>query len=197
MFDRLGTFDEAFAESHVEPMIPRSKPLKQRKTIKQIFVFWLANALAIPVIGLIAASLVAQGLRLLLPIFQTRLYKLPILAATRDYVGFDKIDLAVVMSVLLFALVSCLWCRIFTELAGQGTIAEQRSKNPIIFYLLTGIASIIVGVDALIFFIGLRAAESGWGETPFFVAPIATLLWSSILAILGWYHSDYQHSNIV
>ncbi len=199
MFGQLGSFDEAFSESHVEPVRSGASRLRKRKTIKQITTFWSANALAIPVIGLIAASLVAQGLRGVMPIFQLRLYKLPIpgLAAMKNYQGFDKFDIAILMSLLLFGLVSCLWCRIFTELSGHGTISDQRIKNPIIFYLLTSIAGIIIGVDALIFFTGLLAAEAGWGETPWFVAPVATLLWVSILAILGWYHSDYHHSNIL
>ena len=101
------------------------------------------------------------------------------------------------MSILLFAVVTWLWTRIFVELQGFGTIADQRQTKPVIFYLLTFIAAVFIAGDALIFYVGLSTqASAGWSETPDYVAPAATLLYSCGLAVLGWWHADFKTSSL-
>jgi len=153
-----------------------------------------------PIVATIYAQVVAEGLRLLMPVFQLRLYKLPLPGAgvARDYDGFDRIDLAILMSLLLFLVVTWLWIRIFTELQGHGRVYQQRQQSPIVFALLSFIAFVIVAGDAMIFYVGLSTqSASGWTETPSYVAPIATLIYSCGLAMIGWWHSDYKHANFI
>ncbi|MDA8746016.1 hypothetical protein N9N28_15430 [Rubripirellula amarantea] len=199
MFEQLGTFDQAFP-SPSGSSTAISPPLKRRRPWGEVVVFWGANLFVLPIVGTIYATIIAEGLRRLMPIFQLRLYKLPIPGAglARQYDGFDRLDTAIVMSLLLFVLVTWIWNRIFTELLGFGTIMQRRSQAPIVFGLLSFVAFVILAGDALIFYVGLSSqSSSGWSETPSYVAPVATLIYSCGLAILGWWHSDYQHSNLV
>jgi len=135
-----------------------------------------------------------------LPVFQMRLYNLPIPGAgiARNYDGWNRLDLALLMSLLLFAVVSWLWYRVFTELLGFGTIWARRHSAPVVAYLLTGITVVLIAGDAFIFYVGLSSqTASGWSETPEYVAPAATIIYACGLAVLGWAHSDYHHSGTV
>ena len=103
----------------------------------------------------------------------------------RQYDGFDRLDLAIVMSLLLFVVVTWLWNRVFSELQGFGSIVSRRKQSPIVFCLLSFIAVVILAGDALIFYVGLSSqSSSGWSETPSYVAPVATLIYSC--GLLFW-----------
>ncbi len=196
MFDAFRQFDPVY--SHAAGPFNAPLPLRRRKTLKQRFVFWMANLLVLPVICLVYATIIADGLRVLLPIFQKRLYQLPIPGAglARTYDGWNRADLAIVVSVLLFFVITWLWCRIFTELQGQGAIWSQRERSPLLFYLLAFIAGVIILLDAGLFYYGLESqTANGWTEAPDFVVPAATLIYCCGLALLGWWHSDYSTSN--
>lgn len=197
MFNAFDSFDEAFPRSRATGELPRL--LRRRKTLRQRLVFGLANLCVLPVICLVYATIIADGLRLLMPIFQRRLYHLPIPGAglLRQYDGWDRADLAIVVSILMFFAVAWLWCRIFTELQGYGTVAAHRHRSPIAFFLLAFIASVIILFDAGIFYFGLSSqTASGWSDAPEYVVPAATLIYSCGLAMLGWWHSDYSTSSL-
>ncbi|QDT07488.1 hypothetical protein K227x_59150 [Rubripirellula lacrimiformis] len=199
MFEQMGSFDQAFPTTG-ENASKATRQVTRSRTWREVLVFWGANLFVMPIVGTIYATIIAEGLRRLMPIFQLRLYKLPIPGAglARHYDGFDRLDLAIVMSLLLFAVVTWLWVRVFSELLGFGTIVSQRQSNPVVFYLLSFIALVILAGDALIFYVGLASqSSSGWTETPPYVAPVATLIYSCGLAMLGWWHSDYHNSNRV
>jgi len=192
LFPEFGKFDQAFDGSPVAAVADDAgPPLRKRKTWNQKLVFWGANLAAIPLIGLIYATVIAEGLRRLLPVFQMRLYNLPIPGAgiARNYDGWNRLDLALLMSLLLFAVVSWLWYRVFTELLGFGTIWARRHSAPVVAYLLTGITVVLIGLSS--------QTASGWSETPEYVAPAATIIYACGLAVLGWAHSDYHHSGTV
>ncbi|MEM6469588.1 MAG: hypothetical protein AAF802_08440 [Planctomycetota bacterium] len=201
MFDQLGNLDPVFADGPVDdPPSSRSRPLKRRKSLRECIYFILSNLLILPVVGTAYATIVAEGLRMVLPVFQLPLYKLPVPGAglLRNYDGWDRLDLALVMALLLFVVVTWLWIKVFIELLGYGTVVEQRQSNPIVFYLLSVIAGVLLLSDAFLFLIGLQAkGSSGWSESPFYVAPIATLLYMCGLAVLGWWHADFKTSSLV
>jgi len=197
MFDAFRQFDPVYSSAGRHEPPP---PLRRRKTLKQRFVFYVANLLVLPVICLVYATIIADGIRLLMPIFQKRLYQLPIPGSglARHYDGWDRADLAIIVSVLLFFVITWLWCRIFTELQGYGPIWSQRQRSPILFYLLSFTAGVIIIVDAGIFYFGLASQTSqGWSDAPEFVVPAATLIYCCGLALLGWWHSDYSTSHLV
>tara|TARA_R110002049_G_scaffold309101_2_gene516881 strand:+ start:830 stop:1438 length:609 start_codon:yes stop_codon:yes gene_type:complete len=199
--DQFEDFDEAFAHTPVDAEPDGGTPqIRRRRESQEWLTFWSANAIILPLVAMIYASVISEGLRQIMPIFQMRLYRMPVPGAgmIRQWDGWDRVDLAFVMSLLLFALVAWLWCRIFIEAQGLGRIAKQRQQNPFVFYMLTTFAVVLIGGDALIFYVGISAqSESDWNETPAYVAPLATVLYSCGLAVLGWWHSDYHTSNIV
>ncbi len=200
MFNNFDQFDEAFMNgprgggtTHAPP------PLRRRKTIRQVLGFYIANLCVMPVVALVYASIIADGIRLLLPLFRRRLYQLPIPGAglARHYDGFDKADLAIIVSILLFGVITWLWCKIWLELLGYGHILVQREQNPLVFMLLISIAGIILVLDAGIFYYGLAAqTSSGWTDAPDYIVPAATLIYSCGLAVLGWWHADYKTCNL-
>lgn len=195
MFPDFQNFDEAFSESPVSPMASNAQPLRRRKTLKQRLSFYLANLAIMPVVAVVYASLVADGIRMLMPVFQRRLYQLPIPGAgmARQYDGFDRADLAIVVSLLLFVVVSWLWCRVFLELQGFGAGAVQFRQPQFVRVLLAAIAAVIILGDAAIFYVGLASQTSSeWNESPKWVIPAATLIYSCGLAAIGWWHADFS-----
>lgn len=202
MFDQLGSFEPVYPRSEMDSRHqPATRPIRRRRTLRECLVFYLANAIIMPVVAVIYATIIAEGLRRLMAIFQTRIYKLPIpgVGLAKNYDGWDRLDLAIIMSLLLFVVVTWLWGRVFVELQGQGTIANKRHTQPVVFYLLSFIAATLILGDAAIFYVGLSTqASSGWNETPSYVAPCATVLYTCGLAVIGWWHSDWKTtSNLV
>lgn len=156
--------------------------------------FWLLNALFAPLVATVYVVIVAEGLRLQLSVFATRLYKLPVpgVGLLRQYDGFDRLDLAVVMSLMLFIAVTYLWIRIWNEIGPSGTLNQRRHALPIFFWLQVAIASVILLFDASIFYMGLQAkASSGWSQTSAIVPLVATVLYAAGLAMLGAWHAEH------
>jgi len=197
MFDGFKGFDEAFADAPVAPVSPGSvPPLRRRKSLKQRLVFYAANLFIMPIICLVYATIIADGIRHLMPIFRRRLYSLPIPGAglARQYDGWDRADLAIIVSVLLFVVVTWVWTKVFVQLQQYELIAAQLARSPIVLRLLAFLAAVLVVGDAGIFYVGLASQNSaGWSEAPTWVVPAATLIYSSGIAVIGWWHSDYQH----
>ncbi|MEZ6137024.1 MAG: hypothetical protein R3C53_19185 [Pirellulaceae bacterium] len=210
MLDRLRKMSEmqqaemqqAFVRAPVEPVMD-GRPvtgLRKRRPLGRRMVYWLANGLLMPLILTLYAVIVADGLALLVPVMAMRIGRLPIpgAALAANYDGFDRVTLAHVGSMLLFVVVTWLYIRIFDELQGFGSVAKQAAKNPALVYVLTGVALTILGADALLFYAGMTAkTQSGWTESPSYVAPLATLLYTASLAVIGYWHSEYKHADKV
>jgi len=200
MFNDFDQFEEAFMNSPDSVGMRRPPPLRRRKTIKQWLSFYLANLFVMPVVCLVYATIIADGIRLLLPIFRRRLYQLPIPGAgmARNFDGWDRVDLAIIVSILLFGAITWLWCKVWIELLGFGNILEQRHQSPVVFNMLLAITAIIIVFDAGIFYYGLAAqTSSGWTDAPSYIVPAATLIYSAGLAVLGWWHADFKTCNLV
>lgn len=196
-WDMSNFFDEAFARSPDDAgHFPSSTRPRRRKTIGQRFFFWGANLFLMPIVCLIYLSVGAEGLRLLMSIFQMRLYRLPVPGAEllRDYQGWSRLDLAHLMALVLCIAVTLLWIEVFKRLQ-VGHLGDKHERNPILFWFTAAIAAIILFGDAAIFYVGLASqASSSWSETPAYVAPAATILYMAGLALIGAWHADYSHS---
>ncbi|QDV81381.1 hypothetical protein [Planctomycetes bacterium TBK1r] len=198
MFEQMGTFDSAFQPTGQEAA---SSLPRRRKSLKSQIVFWLVNlVLVAPAIVVVYLTIVADGLRNLMSVFATKLSKLPIpgIGAMAGFDGFNRIDIAAVTAMILCVTVSYIWFRVFTELSGHGRLSRQSNGNPILVWLLVGIAAILVIGDALIFYAGMsNQAAGGWTGTPQSVCIGATVVYSVGLAFLGGYHADYHTSEEV
>lgn len=201
MFDKLDSFAQAFErENGSGGRSVSAEPLKIRKTLSQRLTFIAANALVLPVVAITYQIVSADGLRSMLGVFSTRLYKLPIPGASmmRQYAGWQKLDAASLSALLLFGGVTYIWYRIFSELLGEGRLLQRCRDSLVLFYMVAGIAGIILCGDCVVFYSGLQAkAAGGWVETPAYVAPLATLLFVSGQAAIGWFHADWRHSGAV
>ncbi len=199
MLEPFRGFDQAFERSPVAPssMLP---PLRRRKTFMQKTYFLLANLIIMPILMVVYATIIADGLRVTLPIFQRKLYTLPVpgLGLLRQYDGWNRADLSIVVSLLLFVALTWLWMRVISELQGFGTILQHREQSPYYFYLVATIAGVIILGDAALFWAGIQAQSAGgWNEVPEFVAPLATLLYTCGVAAVGAWHADHRHSSHV
>ena len=192
-------FDEAFAdESMFQSSPPIRPPLRRRKTVKQRFNFFIANLFIMPIICLVYATVIADGIRILMPIFRRKIYSLPVPGAglVRNYDGFDRADLAIIVSILLFIVVTWIWTKVFTHLQHADNFGSTHQGSPIVFPVLLILASVLVIADDGIFYIGLSSqASAGWSDTPNWTVPAATLMYCCGLAIIGWWHSDYSTHN--
>ncbi|WP_425395021.1 hypothetical protein [Aeoliella sp.] len=201
MTDDLGQFDEVFPQSPTgDARPPNSKPLRRRKPAKQQIGFWCANALVTPVAATCCLVISGEGWRTLLGITSMRLHSLPIPGADllRNYSGFNKLDLAILCSLVLLVAVEMVYVRFFMLLMENGNLTEQRNKNPILFFLLSAIALVIVGGDAGIFYLGLASkAANSWTETPAYVPAVATAVWLACLGAYAAWVADYKCSGTV
>lgn len=188
-----GGFEQAFGADG-------TGPLRLRKTLGEKIAFWGTNCLVMPLIGTCYLVISAEGLRQMMSVFSIRLSSLAFPGASylRDYDGFDKLDLAVLMSMLLYIVITMVWIKLFSALMNGEEFLRQRTTNPVLFYTLTTVGTIILLGDAILFFFGLDAkASSGWSNTHPSVPYLCTGLYLSLLAGVGAWHADYHKSGVV
>ena len=193
MFD---PFDQTFASD--DPNNPN--PIRMKRTWREEFIFWFLNALILPLISTVYLAVSAAGLRLSLSLLNLKLFKLPIPGAglLRNYDGWDRLDLAMPLALLLFVAVSLLWGRIFRGLYDTTKTSIRRSHNPVLFYLVAGLLGTILFADAAIFYIGLESHTAGnWSEAAKFAPAVATAVFVAVPALLAAWHADHHYNNIV
>lgn len=153
---------------------------------------FLWNLLTLPGIGLVYWVINAQGIRLQMPVFGMRLYKLPIpgFAAFKDYEGFYRMDLACVFAMILLFAVWYLWIvTVKLLLHGQDeTLDPTLNQGRYLVFLLT-MSAIVIGCDTIIFYCGLAdQVDSMWGQQSPFVPVVATMLYTAVLAFIATIH---------
>lgn len=196
MLDDYGPYDEAFSDA---PGAPRP-PLRVGKTISQRVAFYAANAIVLPLVAVCYLTVSAEGLRAQLPVMSTRLSRLPVPGAgyLAGFDGWDRLDLATVTALGLCAAVTMIWIRVFEALMSAGGLAERFARRPALTAALAAVVLVIVLGDLTIFFAGLSAkSHSGWSQTAWYVAPLASVLYVAGLALIGAWHADYRQSGAV
>ncbi|MEO8165589.1 MAG: hypothetical protein ABI619_09350, partial [Betaproteobacteria bacterium] len=114
-----------------------------------------------------------------------------------NYDGWNRLDLALVMALLLCVAVTYLWFRIFGAI-GHGSATGQPHERPVMVCVLAVIAATVILADALIFYIGLSSrSATGWSNTPAYVPAVATAIFVAGLALIGAWHHDYHSSGAV
>lgn len=194
-FESLETGPDSIRSMNGRHVLSGNRRTPSTKSWKERCIFWALNAIFMPLVALVYVVVVAEGLRVQMSVFAMRLYKLPVPGAglLRQYDGFDRLDLAVPMSLMLFVAVSYLWLRFWKETSISGNLGEKRKALPVFFWAQVAVALIIVLIDAGVFYMGLAAkSSSGWSETPAFVPLGATVLYAAGLAMLGAWHADYH-----
>lgn len=176
--------------------LPRD-PVTPQRSWREKLTFYIANWLFItPIMSVIYAVLVSDGLRLILPATQTRLSKIPFLEFMERYQAFYRLDLAILISLALYQLVTWLWMQIFLEILGYGSLSRRR-HCPLALKCLLGVVSFIfLALDSGLFYYGLSAKmQSSWTEAPALVLPAATIAFAAAGALIGWIHCDFRTAN--
>ncbi len=188
MFD---TFDPAFATAGP------TRPLRRRKTLRQTTMFLLGNLCILPIMVVTHASVAGEGIRSSLPVFQRKLWSLPIPGASlaRDYDGFDKLDLSFLAAVTLFAIAALVWRNLFLMLHEWSSRANDQEQHPLATLLIAGIYLSVIVADAVLFWAGIASqTTSDWSHTPEYVAPLATVLFTALVAVIAAWHADFHTS---
>ncbi|GAA4464099.1 hypothetical protein GCM10023156_50240 [Novipirellula rosea] len=159
----------------------------------------MLNIIIAPLLFTLCLAVAAQGIRELVSVMRTRLYRLPFPYAEflRDYQGFSELDLSHIASGLLFLAVTFIWVRVISESKGFGEVMGYRKSSPLAFYLYTTIAVTILAADAFVFYVGLAAKNNGWTDTPFYVPIACTLLYVAGVAAFAALHQSYHQPNNV
>ncbi|WP_145386143.1 hypothetical protein [Stieleria neptunia] len=173
------------------------KAIRRRKPFKTVLKFWTVNLIAAPILFTLCLSVAAQGIRELVSVMQTRLYRLPFPGAEmlRDYQGFERLDLSHLASALLFLAVTFIWMRVIEEAKGLGPVSQYLQSHPIAFWIYATIAAVIIVVDGVVFYFGLAARSNAWTETSIYVPIGCTLLYVAGTAAFAAFHQDYHQSD--
>lgn len=200
MREDLDTFDNALPrDDGDEGVIAMPHVIKRRKTFGEVTKFWALNIVIAPLLFMLCLAVAAQGIRELVSVMRTRLYRLPFpgIENLRDYQGFSDLDLSHIASGLLFVAVTFIWVRVISESKGYGEVMGYRESSPLAFYLYASIAAIILIADAFVFYVGLAAKSNAWNETPWYVPIACTLLYAAGVAAFAALHQSYHQPNRV
>lgn len=131
--------------------------MNQMIAIIKRLAWWILKMLGM---GLIYVSVIAEGLRTLIPPMGQKLWKVPGLAALKDYEGTYKLDIAPIMAVFIFIAVTVLWDEILElwllKLPEHG---HWRLDNREM--LIVSLGTLVLGADIILFYSGL--SQLGWG----------------------------------
>ncbi|GAB5514556.1 hypothetical protein [Rhodopirellula baltica] len=198
-FDRsaLDQFDNVTPAKHVSSV--SASPLRLRKTLKEKAVFGSVNAVVGPPLALSVIQIASEGIRELLDVTTVKLWRiaLPFMERLEFYEGWSELDLAHVISLLLFIAVTLVWIRIIKELKGFGSVMESRKESPALFCLYAGAAGTLLLMDAVVFFLGIQARGGGWGDLAWYTAPLCTACYIAGIICFAIFHADYSTSKRV
>jgi hypothetical protein len=143
--------------------------------------YWLWLFATKLVLGVIYLSVIAEGLRYLVPALGQRLHKLPLLSSLQDYEETHRLDLAPFFALFLLIAVWYLWERVLhVWLASNGDI-EWKPEELLIFTLGT----VILGSDGLLFYISMTTM--GWGGSIISISAfLASLAYIAVLIFVSY-----------
>lgn len=138
----------------------------------------------------------AEGLRSMFTLFEMKLYAVPF-PRFRDiasYQGWNRLDIAhVVAAILIFALAYA-WFWIIKHLAGNGNAIAERQLSPAFFYFKALIVSLLVGIEAWIFFVGLGAwGTAMWSEHSSIYTAGITTIYVAGMALVAMFHNSFHY----
>ena len=130
--------------------------------------YWLWKALTIIVLGPIYCSVIAEGLRMLVPALGQKLHKLAIpgFAMFGQYQETRRLDLAIFLALFLLIAVWWLWEQVLKVLLTTDIAFHDSGWNPDAYKRLVLILGVVVLVaDAALFYISM--VQLGWGGARF------------------------------
>lgn len=200
----MGTFEdlEGYGQAFdPDKPVEGEKALRKRHTWSERLSFYGGNALLLPPIAFSYFVVGGEGLRQLLGVLGTKVYRTPLpgAGALKNFDGWDRLDVAQIFAAVLFILILMTWKVVFAESMGNGKYWQQRKDNPVLVYLLLGLVSVLLIADLVIFYAGLESKMTGsWSVSDSGALPaLAAILYAAIQALLGFWHADYADSGKV
>ena len=158
------------------------------------FKSFLFSVLVIPVLGMIYWIVNSQGIRISLPIFGTRLHKIPIpgFSFLQHYQNVRDLDLAHLFAVFMLFAVWVLSVALL-EIHLFGIRADERLNMRYHIRFLYCISAIVIITDILMFYRGIAdqggLLDASGGLTPL----IATVGYTGLLAFVAYVHVMLKH----
>lgn len=149
--------------------------------------YWLWKLVTIVILAPIYCSVIAEGLRMLVPPLGQKLYKLAIpgFAMFGQYQETRRLDLAIFMSVFLLVAVWWLWEQVLKVFLSTDALFENCGWNPEAYtrvVLILGV--VILGADACLFYVSM--VQMGWGATRLSVpALLATAAYIAVIIFVS------------
>jgi len=137
--------------------------------------YWLWKLFTIVILAPIYCSVIAEGLRMLVPALGQKLYKLAIPGFTMfgQYQETRRLDLAIFMAIFLLLAVWWLWEQVLLVFLSTDALFEGSGWNAANYtrvILILGV--VILGADACLFYVSL--VQMGWGATRLSVPALLT-----------------------
>ncbi len=151
------------------------------RLLRARLAYWAWQVITKAVMGVIYLSIIAEGFRMLVPVLNRRLYRLPLLGWMEGYEGTYELDMASMMSVFMLVAVYSLWGRVLTLWLNEkiGFDHRLRSQNNADSFVLF-FGSIVLLSDSILFFVAVT--EVSWSGSGFsFTALFATTAYVSVL----------------
>ena len=159
--------------------IPKTE--QEWRLLRARLAYWAWQVVTKVVMGVIYLSIIAEGFRMLVPVLNRRLHRLPLLGWMNDYEATYELDMASIMSVFMLIAVYSLWGRMLTLWLSEKIGFDHRLRgqnNADQFVLFFGL--VILASDSLLFFIAVT--EVSWSGASFsFTALFATAAYVSVL----------------
>lgn len=149
--------------------------------------YWMWKLITIAVLGPIYCSVIAEGLRMLVPALGQKLHKLamPGFAVLGQYQETRRLDLAILFAAFLLIAVWWLWEQVLRILLGTDRVFQDSGWNADVYKRLVLILGVVVLVaDASLFYIAM--VQMGWGGTRFSLAALlATAAYVAVLVFVS------------
>lgn len=149
--------------------------------------YWAWKAVTIVVLAPIYCSVIAEGLRMLVPALGQKLYKLPIpgIASLAQYQELRRLDLAIFLALFLLIAVWWLWEQLLRVILGSDAAFRDSGWNPDAYKRVVLILGMIVlGADACLFYVSM--VQMGWGGTRFSIpALLATAAYLAVIVFVS------------
>lgn len=160
---------------------PPNRSVSTWDRTQRILVYCAWQAVSKLFLGVIYLAVISEGLRVLIPALGQKLYKLPGLSSLQDYEATHRLDLAPFFAVFLLVAVFVLWHRI-VELWLSGEEFSRLAKE---HQLVVGMGCMILGADAVLFYLAMTQMTWGGGGLSF-SALVATGAYVGVLIFVSW-----------
>ena len=160
---------------------------------------WLVKLVSIPILALIYWIVVAEGLRLMHPVFGTPLSKLPVpgFGLFARYQATYRFDLGHIAAMGIFMCSMILWVLIMKDLFVKNERPDEEPSTRFIRQrILRTLGLSMLGGDLVLFFVGVSQSVGGvlGGGMEIFPSLVLTVVYGSSIVFLAYLFVSLRYS---